>query len=58
MRDHGAPWVVLDYATQPPELRCLRCGGHQVLTLPAAVDQVVAVADGFTSAHRNCKEKP
>ena len=49
------PWVVLDYGTQPPVLRCERCGETHTVRLPQSVDGFVAMSDGFCTVHQFCQ---
>jgi hypothetical protein len=47
--------VVLDYGTQPPVLRCERCGETHTVRLPQSVDGFVAMSDGFCTVHQSCQ---
>ena len=53
MSDH----CILDYAKQPPRLRCLRCGDEHWVILPMPVSELVGLSDEFAARHRRCRRE-
>ena len=45
---------VIDYAKQPPQLRCTGCQGTAPFSLPMRVSQVTAVVGAFRKEHWDC----
>lgn len=53
MPDH----CILDYAQQPPRLRCLHCGHEHWILLPMPVRELTGLSDDFIARHRRCPHK-
>lgn len=48
---------ILDYAQQPPRLRCLRCGDEHWVMLPMPVTELTHLSDEFIARHSRCRRE-
>lgn len=51
MADH----LVIDYARQPSQIRCLHCGAAKDLQLPMRISDLVILQETWRQQHGRCK---
>ena len=55
MKQSRVTWTVLDYASQPPKFKCLRCGETREAHIPASITGFVKQGEAFMEDHKNCQ---
>lgn len=58
MSGHNNDHLVIDGSTDPPMLRCKRCGWSEPRPLPASVDELAARAAELIREHARCGTIP